>query len=108
MTCCRFAQWVGPQGWSESLVQEFGEATPLWSALVLLNLDEPQLPDVFQVVGGHPHVLFLYDALLMEVGFTPVNEHQWIGLAIESWEIHLLKVRGAILEVLAGVLHLPC
>lgn len=88
-------------------MQEFGEAALLWSALVLLNLDEPQLCDVFHVAGGHPHALFLYDALLMEVGFTPVNEHQWIGLAIESWEIHLLKARGTILEVLACVLHLP-
>jgi hypothetical protein len=36
-----------PQGWSEPLVQEFGEATALWSALVLLNLDGPQMSDVF-------------------------------------------------------------
>jgi hypothetical protein len=73
----------------------------------LLYLDEPQLGDVVEVVGGHPHAFLVNDALLMEVGLTPVEEHQWISFAIILWEVQLLEPRGSILVMVAVVLSLP-
>jgi hypothetical protein len=73
----------------------------------LLYLDEPQLGDVVEVVGGHPHAFLVDDALLMEVGLTSVKEHQWISFAIILWEVQLLEPRGSILVMIAGVLSLP-
>jgi hypothetical protein len=70
-------------------------------------LDEPQLGDIVEVVGGHPHAFLVDDALLMEVGLIPVKEHQWISFAIIRWEVHLLEPRGSILVMIAGVLSLP-
>ena len=57
---------------------------------------------LLQVVGSHPHFLFIHDPLLVEVGFAPVDEDQWAGLAIIAWKIELLEPRRAVLVVLAG------
>jgi hypothetical protein len=73
----------------------------------LLYLDETQLGNVVEVVGGHPHVFLVDDALLMEVGLTSVKEHQWISFAIIIWEVQLLESQGWILVMIVGVLSLP-
>jgi hypothetical protein len=43
-------QWGGPQHQAETLVQEFLKAPPWRRALVLLELDEPQLGHILEVV----------------------------------------------------------
>ena len=73
----------------------------------MLYLDEPQLGDIVEVVGGHSHAFLVDDALLMEVGLTSIKEHQWISFAIILWEVQLLEPRGSILVMVAVVLSLP-
>jgi hypothetical protein len=73
----------------------------------LMYLDEPQLGDVVEVVGGHPHAFLVDGALLMEVGLTSIKEHQWISFAIILWEVQLLEPRRSILVMIAGALSLP-
>jgi hypothetical protein len=69
--------------------------------LVLLELDEPQLDHILQVVRRHPHHLLRHGALLAKIRLAPIDENQWVeqewvGLALEAREVHLLEPRGAI------------
>ena len=51
-------------------------------AIVLLDLHEPHLGDIKQVVRGHPNLFLFHNALLEEVGLVPIDERQGISLAI--------------------------
>lgn len=48
------AQWIGAEWWSKMEVEQLREAPPGRSAILLLDVDEPQLCSVQEVVGGHP------------------------------------------------------
>jgi hypothetical protein len=89
-------------------VEEVLETAPAWCALVLLQLDIPQLGHVFEVVGGHPNLLLRHGALLMEIGLTTVDEDERIRLAIETWKVHLLEPGRPIVVVLAGWVAVAC
>jgi hypothetical protein len=52
---------------AKSQVEEVLEVPPCRCALVLLELDVPELRDVLQMVRGHPHPLLGHGALLTEV-----------------------------------------
>lgn len=54
------------------------EAPPLRWALLVLNLDIPELGGVLEVEGSHPDLLLLDDVLLMEEGFTAIDERQGV------------------------------
>jgi hypothetical protein len=43
-------QWCRAQGWTKPQVEEVPEAAPGRRALIFLQLDEPQLGDVLEVV----------------------------------------------------------
>jgi len=96
----QFAERVGTEGWAVTEVQELLEPAPGRGALVLLHLDVPHLGAFLQIVGGHPDLL-LHDPLLMEVGFTSIEEDQGVGLAIIAREVEFLESRGTILMVFA-------
>jgi hypothetical protein len=81
-------------------VQQLREAAPGRRALVRLDQKVPHLCTLLKVVGGHPYLLLLHDALLMEIRFAPTGENQWIRFPIIAGEIHLLKVRRSIIVVL--------
>jgi hypothetical protein len=81
----------GSKWWSIPEVDEFGETTPGWRALVLLDLDPPHLGAVLQIVPRHPDLLLFHDSLLVEVRLTPINEKEGVGLAILFGEIELLE-----------------
>ena len=61
-----------------------------------------ELSTGFQIVRRHPHLLFLRDALLDEVGFAPIDERQGIGFPIKFWEIHLLESGRPVVVVFIG------
>jgi len=82
-------------------MEELLEVAPGRGPLVLLDLVVPQLGAILQVIGCHPHLLFLHDALLMEIGVAAIEKDQRIRLAIKAREIHLLEPRRAIDVVLA-------
>lgn len=92
------AQGVGSDRWPESEVQELGKAAPV----VALDLHEPQLRNIEQIVRCHPDLFFFRDVLLEKVGLALVNECQGITFAVILGEIHLLEFWGAIIVVLAG------
>jgi hypothetical protein len=76
--------------WPETKVEEVLESSPWRRSLVFLQLDVPQLRDVLQILGGHPHALLRHGALLAKIGFTFVEEEHRIGLAIGAGEVELL------------------
>ena len=39
----------------------------------------PELRDVVQVVGRHPHALLGHGTMVTKVGFELVEEEQWVG-----------------------------
>jgi hypothetical protein len=84
------------QGRPKLQVQELLETPPWWRALVLLELDVPELRDVLQIVRGHPHALLRHGALLTKIGFTLVDEEHRIGLAVIAGKIQFLEPWGAI------------
>lgn len=57
---------------------------------------------VLQIVGRHPDLLLLGDALLDEVRFTTADEGQRVGLAVELGEVELLE-SGRPIVVMAAV-----
>jgi len=89
----RGAEW---RGGPKRKVEEVLESSPWRRTLVVLQLDVPQLRDVLQIVGGHPHALFRHGALLAKIGFAFVDEEHRIGLAIEAREVELLESWGSI------------
>jgi hypothetical protein len=72
---------------------------PRRDAFVLLDLHVPELGLVLQI-GGHPHLLFLYDPLLMEVRLTAIDEEEQVGPVVKVREVHLLETRWPIDVVL--------
>jgi len=81
-------------------VQQVLEAAPRRNPLVLLDLDVPHLGTLLQIVGGHPNLLLLHDALLVEVGFAAVNEDERIGFAVIPRKIQFLESWRPVLVVL--------
>ena len=75
------------EGWTKSQVEEFLESSPGRCTFVLLELRVPELRDVVQVVGRHPHAFFRYGAMLAEIGVALVEEQRWISRPIETGEI---------------------
>jgi hypothetical protein len=86
---------------SASGAEQLREAAPRWRALVPLDLQVPHLRALLEVVGGHPHLFLLHDALLVEERFAPICENQRIGCPIVPREVHLLEPRGTVVVVLA-------
>lgn len=78
-----FAQRVGTNQRPEAQVEKLRKMAPGQRAFLGLDLDVPELSAAFEIVRGHPDLLLGCDPLLMDVGFTPVEESQRIGLAIE-------------------------
>jgi len=74
-------------------------------ALVIPELEVPQLGHVLKIIRGHPHLLLFHDPLLMEIRFTAADEDERIDRTIIAREIHLLEPRRAIVVVLA--VHAP-
>jgi hypothetical protein len=89
----QLAEGVRPEWGTEMEVGRLGEVLPLRLTLVTLHLDVPELRRCFKVVGGHPHLFLLHDALLMEVGLVAIAEDEGAGFPIELGEIQLLEVR---------------
>jgi hypothetical protein len=67
-----------------------------------MELDVPQLSHVLEIERGHPHLLLRHGVLLVKVRFTLVDEEHRIGLAVKTWEIHLIELRRAV-DVVAVV-----
>jgi hypothetical protein len=86
-----FAEGIRAQGGGKAQMEELGEAPPGRCSFVGLDLDVPELGCVFQVVGGHPQLFLLHDALLVEVRFAPVDEDEGVRLAVELGEIQFLE-----------------
>jgi hypothetical protein len=82
-------------------IEQLLEPAPRWSTLVRLDLYIPHLHLVLQVVGCHPDLLLLHDALLMEVGFTAVDEDERIGFTIVPGKVQLLEPRWPVPMVLS-------
>ena len=59
-------------------------------AVVVLQLDEPQLRGVVQMIGCHEHALLRHGSVLTEVGVALVEEEHRVGRAVEAGEIPLL------------------
>jgi len=85
----------GAQGRPEPQVEVL-ESAPGRSALVLLQLDKPQLGHVLEVVRSHPDALLDQGSLLPKVRLTLVGEEQRVGFAVETGEIELLELGGTI------------
>ena len=64
----------------------------------------PHLGALLKIIRRHTYLLLLHYALLVEVGFTAVDEDQRIGLAVVPRKVHLLELRRSILMVFTGVL----
>lgn len=101
--CARheLAKGIGAQGWPVPGVEELGETPPGRCAAIALDLHEPHLGAVLQIVRGHPNLFLLGDPLLMEVGFTAVDEREGIRFAVILGESHLLETWWSIVVVLA-------
>jgi hypothetical protein len=84
-------------------MEQLSEVPLLWRTFVTLDLHEPHLGTRLQIVGCHPYLFLLHDALLVEVGLAPVDECEGIGLAIEFGKIQLLEMWWPVVVVLAGV-----
>jgi hypothetical protein len=67
-------QRVRPERRPEPQIEQFGEAPPRWRTLLALHLDIPELRRVLEIVGGHPDLLLLGDALLMKEGLAAIDE----------------------------------
>jgi len=102
LACGQLVEGVGAQRWPVAEMEKVLEAASRGNALVFLDLDVRHMDALFQVVGSHPHLLFLHDPLLVEVGLTPVDEDQRIGLAIIARKVKLLEPRRPILMVFAS------
>lgn len=76
------------------------ESAPGWGPLVLSDLDVPHLRALLQIVGGHPHLLLLHDAV--EVGFTAVDKDERVRFAIVPWEVQLLETRHLVVVMFPG------
>jgi len=70
------------EGGPETQIQELLETRPRWGALVSLELHVPELRSVLKVVRRHPDPFFWYDPLLQEERLAPVEEDQWVALAV--------------------------
>jgi hypothetical protein len=86
-------QGCGSEWWSIPKVEEVGEAFPRWDPLVVLDLDPPELSTGLQVVAGHPHLVLLHGALLMEERLATVEEDEGVGGAVILGKIQLLEAR---------------
>jgi hypothetical protein len=84
-------QRIRAEGRPKPQVQELLELPPRRRALVLLELDVPELRDALQIVRGHPHALLRHGALLAKIGFTLVDEEHRIGLAVVAGKIQFLE-----------------
>jgi len=89
------------EGRPEPQLQKLLEAPLGRRAFILLELDEPELGNVLQIVGGHPHALLRHGALLAEIGLAPIYEQQRIRLAVKSGKIQFLEPGRSIGMVLA-------
>ena len=99
----QLALGVGAQGRTEARMEQLSEAPPWQRALVALNLDIPQLNAFLQIVRGHPDLVLLGNALLVEVGFATIDEDERIRLAIKPREVELLESRRPVVVVFAVV-----
>jgi hypothetical protein len=97
----QLAERIRSQRRPEAQIEELGEAAPWWCALLALDLHVPQLRGVLEVVGRHPDLLLLGDALLVEEGFTPIDEREGVGLPVEAGKVHLLEPGWPIAVVFA-------
>jgi hypothetical protein len=61
-----------------------------------LELDVPQLGDIFQVVQRHPNAFLRHGTLLPEIRLTLVDEEHGVGLAVVAGEVELLEFGRAI------------
>jgi hypothetical protein len=89
----QLVEGVHPERGTEMEMEQLGEASPQRCTLVTLHLDVLELRRVLKVVGGHPHLFLLHNALLMEVGLTADDEDEGIGFPIELGKIQLLEAR---------------
>jgi hypothetical protein len=87
----------GAKGRGEPQIQEILEITPRWRAVIVLQLGEPQLCGVIQMIGRHAHVLFRHGSVLAEVGLTLVEEQHRVGRAVEVGKIPLPVFRVELL-----------
>ena len=107
---CELEQRCGAKGRPEPKVQEFLKSPPGRRAVVLLELRVPELRDVVQVVGRHPHALFRHGSMLAEVRLALVEEKHQISRAVEAGKIPLLMLGRMVRErtlraVLAAVVE---
>ena len=98
------AEGVGAEGRTVAKMEELLEVAPGRGPLVLLDLVVPQLGAILQVIGCHPHLLFLHDSLLMKIGVAVIEKDQRVRLAIKVREIHLLEFWRPVIVVFAGAL----
>jgi hypothetical protein len=87
----------------EPKVEWLFETPPWWRALVLLELNVPELGDILQVVRRNPHALLRHGALLAKVRFTLVDEDHRIRLAVVAGKIQFLEF-GRALEIVRPLL----
>jgi hypothetical protein len=80
----------GSEGRPEPQVQQLLEVRPVGCAVILLDLREPQLCHVVEMVGGSAHLVIPRGSVLEEVGVTLVKEEHRIGCAVVAGEIPLL------------------
>ena len=77
-------------------VEELLEAGPRQRPLVLLHLHIPELR-LLEILRHHPHAFFGHDLLLLEEGFTLVEEGQRVALTIVVRELGPPMLRRPIL-----------
>jgi len=92
---------VGARRRCEAQVQELGEVTPRWGAL-LLDLEEPRTSPIVQMTGSHPYHFFLHDALSTEVCVATVDEDEGVGITVVTRKTQLLEPRRTIVVVFHG------
>lgn len=93
----------GSERGPEPEVEEILEVAPIRRALVGLQLGEPQLCDVIQMVRRHGYALVHGGAVLAEVGFAFVDEEHRIGRAVVAGKVPLLMLGVEVLTARAIV-----
>ena len=87
----------GTEGRPEPQVEEILEVAPVRRAVIRLQLDEPELRDVVQMVRRHEHALVDRGAMLAEIGLALIDEEHRISGAVEAGKIPLLVFRVKLL-----------
>jgi hypothetical protein len=99
-TLRQLGQRGGPEWRPVAQVQKFLEAAQRRSSLVRLDLDEPHLRALLQIVARHPHLLLLHNPLLMKIRLASVGEDQRIGFPVVTRKIQFLEPRRPIMVML--------